>query len=134
LMESDVPVNIDVIGIGASAYDTARTHGLNAVEINWANASHAFDKSGTLQFVNKRAEHWWKFREALDPHSGNDLALPPDPELLADLTAPRWESQRNGIKIESKEDLKKRIGRSPDCGDAVVMANADEAFRVLFGA
>lgn len=134
LLESTVPVNIDVIGVGASAYDTARTHGLNAVPINWGNASHAFDESGTLQFINKRAEHWWNARQALDPRNGQDIALPPDSELLADLCAPRWESLKTGIKIESKEDMKKRLGRSPDCGDAVVMALADEAVRILFGA
>jgi hypothetical protein len=134
VVQSKVPVNIDVIGVGSSTYDTSRAHGLNAVPINWASGSHAFDESGTLQFVNKRAEHWWKTREALDPKNGQEIALPPDSELLADLCAPRWESQKAGIKIESKEDIKKRIGRSPDCGDAVVMALADEAVQILFGA
>jgi hypothetical protein len=48
--------------------------------------------------------------------------LPPDPELEADLCAPRWSMQTNGIKIEAKEDIKKRIGRSPDSADAVVIS------------
>ncbi len=137
-VKSGVPVLIDVIGVGASVYDTARTHGLNARAINWAEGSKRRDRSGKLGFINKRAEHWWTFREWLDP--GNHVradgtalpdedkpVLPPDPELLADLCAPRWVMQSNGIKIESKEEIKKRLNRSPDCGDAVVIVNADES-------
>jgi hypothetical protein len=49
-------------------------------------------KDGQLAFANKRAEVWWKFREALDPDQpdGSSIALPPDPELRADLCAPTW--------------------------------------------
>jgi hypothetical protein len=50
------------------------------------------------------------------------LALPPDQELLSDLTAARWSPTAQGIKIEPKEDLVKRLGRSPDCADALVLA------------
>jgi hypothetical protein len=123
IVVSNTIVNVDVIGVGSSAYDTARTHGLFAKGVNFAEKTSARDASGRLGFVNVRAECWWKMREALDPNSNADIALPPDPELLADLCAPRWEMQTNGIKIESKEDIKDRLGRSPDCGDAVVLAN-----------
>ena len=61
-------------------------------------------------------------REALNPVDGEDLALPPDRELRADLCAPRWKVAARGVQIESKEDIHKRIGRSTDCGDAVVLA------------
>lgn len=52
-----------------------------------------------------------------------ELALPPDRELRADLTAPRWNMTPRGIQVESKDDVKQRIGRSPDAGDAVVLAH-----------
>ena len=48
--------------------------------------------------------------------------LPPDTELEEDLCTPCWSMRTNGIKIESKEDIKKRIGRSPDCADAVTLS------------
>jgi hypothetical protein len=48
--------------------------------------------------------------------------LPDDPVLMADLTAPTFEITKQGIKLETKEDLVKRLGRSPDKGDAVVMS------------
>lgn len=115
-------VNADVIGVGASAFDIARERDIPVFGVNFAEKSDATDKSGQLRFINKRAECYWAFREALDPINENHLALPPDPELEADLCAPRWSMQTNGIKIEAKEDIKKRIGRSPDCADAVVLA------------
>ncbi|HOW77938.1 MAG TPA: terminase family protein [Verrucomicrobiota bacterium] len=113
---------IDVIGVGASAYDTARGLNLNVAGINFAEGSKATDSSGKLHFANVRAEAYWRLREALDPARGAGLALPDDPELLGDLKAPRWAMQTNGIQIERKEDIIKRIGRSPDCGDAVALA------------
>lgn len=62
-------------------------------------------------------------REALDPDYGIDIALPPDQELQADLTTPIY-TVRTGeppkIYVESKEDIIKRLGRSPDKGDVVV--------------
>ncbi len=81
-----------------------------------------------MSFYNKRSEVIWRFREALDPDQpgGSPIALPPDPQLTADLTAPTWEpvSKAGGmaVKVESKEDVCARLGRSTDKGDAVVMA------------
>lgn len=74
-------------------------------------------------FANKRAEAWWKFREELDPdqEGGSAIALPPDQELLADLVAPRWTIKTRGYVLESKDDIRKRLGRSPGKGDAVCM-------------
>ncbi len=114
--------NIDVIGVGASAYDIASAQNLNVQAINVAEKSDANDKSGKLSFTNKRAEYCWRLREKLDPDNGSELALPNDPELLADLCALRWRMQPNGIRIESKDEMRSHLGRSPDAGDAVMLA------------
>lgn len=76
-------------------------------------------------FFNVRSEAYWRFREALDPSQpqGSTIMLPPDPELVSDLAAPSYCLNRNNqIQIESKEDIVDRLNRSPDRGDAVVMA------------
>ena len=65
---------------------------------------------------------WWRLREMLEPGSGRNLVLPDDRELLGDLCAPRYKQTTQGIQIESKDDIRKRLGRSTDCGDALVMA------------
>ncbi|EPY03500.1 phage terminase large subunit [Magnetospirillum fulvum] len=122
-VKDGAPIQLDVIGVGASVYDHLEGAGVQVVGLNGAAKSHARDKSGRLGFANLRAELWWKFREALDPVHGDGLALPPDRELLADMAAPRWTLTSSGILIEGKDELIKRIGRSPDRGDAVVYAN-----------
>lgn len=114
--------NIDVIGPGASVYDLASIQGANVVPITFSAAAPGMDRTGLLRFTNLRAYAYWSMREALDPEKGDGIMLPPDPELKADLCAPKWSMRVNGIQVELKEDISKRIGRSPDAGDAVVMA------------
>ena len=126
-------VQVDVIGVGGSVYDHLRPSMAHVTGVNVGRKSTARDKSGKLGFVNLRAQLWWQMREALDPLTGQDLALPPDRELLADLCAPRWRLQSNGIIVESKDDLRKRLGRSPDKADAVILAQMAPALPVDYG-
>lgn len=117
-------VNIDVIGVGSSAYDYTKDIHPKTVPMNASEGSDKRDKSGNLGFANQRAEWYWLLREALDPLSGMDICLPPDRELLVDLCAPRWKLTSKGILVEPKEDIITRIGRSPDKGDSCVYAHA----------
>lgn len=116
-------MGVDVIGVGASVYDSLQDNGASVQAINFgAGASNLTDRSGRLKFRNVRAAAYWKLREALDPDHGEGLALPPDPDLMADLCAPRYELKPSGIQLEDKDDISARLGRSPDRGDAVVLA------------
>lgn len=117
--------NVDVIGVGSSVYDHLKSNGVRVAGLNGSEKTEATDRSGKLRFVNKRAEWYWKFREALNPDSGKDLALPPNRMLKVDLTTPRWTLTPRGIQVESKEEIIKRLGRSPDHGDSAVYAWAD---------
>lgn len=116
-------VNVDVSGIGSSAYDHLKVMFENVNPFNPAEGSDYRDKSRKLKMRNKRAEMYWRMRDALDPTGGDDLALPPDNELLADLCSARYEVSSAGVKVEDKEKIKERIGRSPDIGEAVMMCN-----------
>ncbi len=120
----NAPVIVDVGGgYGGSVTLRLTDNAISHVKFNGAGGSTRTTKDGSLRFKNKRAEAWWKFREELDPdqEGGSAICLPPDPELRADLAAPTFEMTTNGILIESKEDLRKRLGRSPGKGDAAVM-------------
>ena len=113
---------IDVIGIGAGVFDRLREQGFRVEGFNASESTDLKDKSGKMGFVNKRSAAWWTMRELLDPSAVEKVALPPDPILTGDLITPTWEITSTGkIKVESKDDIVKRLGRSTDAGDAVMM-------------
>jgi len=114
-------VQIDIGGIGASPVDIAKLQGLEPISMDAGKKSFKRDRSAKLSFANKRAEWWWKFREALDPNYNPQITLPDDPRIIAELTAPRWSLTMRGILIESKDEIKKRLGRSTNLADAIVM-------------
>jgi len=118
-------INLDAIGVGSSVQDHIKAAGLDHVPINSASKSTRNTIDGNFGFLNKRSEMWWGLREALDPDYGIEISLPPDPALQADLTTPRYEvrpGELPKICVESKKDIKKRLGRSTDKGDSVVYA------------
>ncbi len=119
------PIHIDVVGVGASPYDFLVQAGQQVLGINGAEAAPGTDKSGRLTFANVRSHDWWRMREALDPTADNGIALPPDRQLLVDLCAPTWRLQGRTIWVESREEIIKRIGRSPDWASAYILALHD---------
>jgi hypothetical protein len=117
---------IDGIGIGAGVVSRLREQKMPVrAFIASHSASGLKDKNGELGFLNLRAAAWWRMRELLDPSQpgGAHVMLPPREMLKADLTTPHWKVLSGGkIQIESKDDIRKRLGRSTDEGDAVVMS------------
>ncbi|WP_158235397.1 terminase family protein [Caulobacter sp. FWC2] len=125
------PVHIDIVGWGSSPYDWLVGQEIQTIGVNGAEGTDERTKDDTLGFYNVRARDWWRLREDLDPENPDPIALPPDPKLKADLCAPRWRPTPRGILIESKEEILKRLRRSPDRGDAVVLARRMTAKRAL---
>jgi hypothetical protein len=111
-------------GWGGDAYAHLRANKVDAESFMGVKQSRRRTVDNQLTFFNVRTEAYWRFREALNPdqEGGSPIMLPDDRELLADLTAPTYSVERGGIKLEAKEKLVERLGRSPDKGDAVVMA------------
>lgn len=122
-------------GYAGALIERLKDNKIQYTAFNGSNTSTAKTKDGTLHFLNKRAESWWAFREALDPDQdgGSPIELPPDRELEADLATPRFDPTPRGIVIESKDKIRDRIGRSPDKGDAVVMAWCEGEYAIRRG-
>lgn len=97
-------------------------HSIDCASLVFSAASNGATRDGKLNYANLRAEMYWRFREALDPDEGDEVCLPPDPRLAAQLAAPRYTLRGLKILIEDKDEIKKRVGSSPDEADAVVMA------------
>lgn len=121
-MRDKAPIHVDVIGVGSAPYDFLKDAGQHVLGINVAEASYGKDQSGLLSFFNLRSELWWKFREVLDPANNTGIALPNDSRLKADLCAPKWRLQSAKIRVESREEIVDRIGRSPDFASAYILA------------
>lgn len=127
-------VKIDVTGIGWGIYGRLRelssvynpggetSHDAEIVGVNFGAAA-----TQKKRFKNKRAELWWAGRERSRLGTW-DLSNISD-EVVAQLTAPRYEilDSLGKIKIEPKDEVIKRIGRSPDLADALLLAFFDGA-------
>ncbi len=97
-------------------------HDIDCAALVYSSGSERKTKDKIYGFKNLRAEMYWRFREALDPEEGDEVMLPPDARLKAELTAVRWKPSGTDIQIEDKAEIKKRVGSSPDRGDATVQA------------
>lgn len=116
------PIYGDAQGIGAGVVARLIERGYDARPFVASYSTTLTDAAGVYGFGNWRAAAWWLMREALDPQSGQDVMLPPHERLTGDLTAPRIKRIDSSARrfVEAKEDLRKRLGRSPDCADAVL--------------
>ncbi len=113
---------IDTIGEGAGVFSRLR-------ELNYQNAysckfsegaRNLHDITEIYTFANMRAYLYWAVRDWLNPKNGFQPALPPNDLLMQECTEIHWKFSSSGdIIMEAKEDIKKRIGRSPDYFDAL---------------
>ncbi len=112
---------VDSLGEGAGVYSRLTEQKVNAVGVKASESARDLsDITEQRTFANMRAYLYWAIRDALDPALDGELALPPIDELTQDLTEVHWSTRSNGdIIIEEKDKIKKRLGRSPDYGDAV---------------
>jgi hypothetical protein len=117
-------VVVDTIGVGTGVVDRLREQKVKVDAYMGSGKALGKDMTGEITFLNRRAESWWHLKDLLNPAFGNeDIAIPDDPELIGDLTSPKYDQTSTGLlKIEDKDDIIARLGRSPDKGDAVVMA------------
>jgi hypothetical protein len=121
----DSPVVIDVIGVGASPFDMLNTLGVQIIGMNVSEAANSTDKSGMLRFSNMRSQLAWKLRELFDPANDTGVAIPPNSRLRKELTTPRWWPQGRVVHIETRDEIIKRLGWSPDMFTAVMFAAMD---------
>jgi len=114
---------IDTIGEGAGVYSRLVELGFNnAISCKGSESAHGLtDATGEYSFVNMRAYLHWQVRDWLNPKNNRNAALPKNDLLLQEATEIKWKFQSDGrIMIEPKDDIKARLGRSPDNFDALM--------------
>ena len=107
-----VRIVVDDTGVGGGVTDILRNSGWRVTAFNGGETAF---RPG--QFPNRRSELWLEGAAQME-----DLDLDPDDQLAADLTAPKYAYDLKQRKVvELKVETKKRLGRSPDRGDAVLL-------------
>jgi len=102
-------------GYGTGIYSIGKSMGRNW-KLVWFGGK-ATDKG----CLNKRAEMWRDYRDWLKEGG----SIPDDPGLYDETISPETVARLDGkIQIESKKEMKKRLGRSPNRADAIVLSFA----------
>jgi hypothetical protein len=113
-------IGIDTVGIGAGVFDQVKAAGYNTVSIS-SGSKALRDQETEFEFNNLRSQMWWNLRELL--RKGKICFNSVPQKLIDDLLSIRYKiSSDKKIEVESKDSIKKRLGRSTDFGDAVVYA------------
>lgn len=117
---------VDSIGLGAGVVDRLRELKLPARGIN-VSESPAMGAT----YLNLRAELWHKAKAWLEKR---DCKIPNNEDLIGELATVRYTFTSNGkIKIESKDDIRRRGLKSPDMADAFVLTFATDAATISWG-
>lgn len=108
---------VEATGVGAGLVDIMRDRGYKIVEVHPGAAAHAFDL-----YINRRAEYWSMMRDWLYEKG----CIPEDPELFRQLTTILYTLDRHEqrVKLEPKEEMKKRGLESPDDADMLALTFA----------
>ena len=107
-----VKIVVDDPGVGGGVTDQLRAMGLSVHAFKGGDAANR-----PKRFPNRRSEQWFEAAAQME-----DIDLDSDEQLAADLTAPRYSYDLKLRQVvEKKEETKKRLGRSPDRADAVLL-------------
>jgi len=109
--DADAVIYDDTGGYGMAVAEYLKKANIPAIGINFSS------KATDDRYLNKRAEMWWLMCEDIKAQ----LLLPNEPDLIKELTVPRYEYDKNRFKIEDKKEVKKRLGRSPDLADSLAI-------------
>ena len=107
----------DTGGFGAGWIDQLRQLGRSPIGVHFAGEAH-----NKARYVNKRAEMYFEAVEWIKRGG----ALPESPELLAALTATTYTFHGDRFLIEPKDQVKRKLGYSPDEADAFVLTFAEK--------
>ena len=118
---------VDSIGLGSGVVDRLRELDLPVRGINVAESP-----SMKETYMNLRSELWFKAKAWLEDRS---CKLPPNDQLIAELTSIRYSFTSSGkMKAESKDEMRRRGLSSPDLADAFCLTMASDAATALSGA
>lgn len=111
-----LPMQIDFPGVGGAIFHPLNNEGYKVTPFNGGEPANNSER-----FANRNAEAWWAFREGLE---AGRIDLDPDDDVLAaQLQQRKWrlDTSQRRIRIETKDEMKKRGIKSPDRADAAIL-------------
>lgn len=111
-----VQITVDDTGVGGGVTDNLRAQMMPTIGINFNQKAQ-----NRRFFRNARCEIMWNVREVF---KAGEIAIPPDDELINQLASIKYsmDQKTNFIEIESKDEMRERGLKSPDCAWAVALA------------
>jgi hypothetical protein len=111
-----VPVVGDSVGVGSGACDRLSEMGYKVLRFNGGERA-----LNPKKFVNRRSEAYWEMREMMED-GAIDLD-PADEDLASQLGSIKYSVDSAGrVKLEKKDDMKKRGLPSPDYADGAMQS------------
>lgn len=124
-LKKPAAINVDVIGIGAGVVDRLKEMGLPVRGVNVAESASVSDL-----YSRQRDELWFRGREWLE---ARDCQLADDDALIAEMTTAKYQVLSTGkIKVEGKDEMKRRGVSSPNRADAWLLTFAAGGFNSQF--
>lgn len=118
---------VDATGVGAGVPPAMRRwlaqHGGGVRYVRPVHVASAPSQAAQEgEFGLLRDQLWWAVREWLRTDPG--AMLPPDAQLADELSAPTYHTRRGKLIVSNKDELRDRLGRSPDRADALCLTFA----------
>lgn len=113
-LKADVEIMDATGGWAAGAFDVLKASKEKPIGVQF----HA--PAADPRYLNRRAEMWF----AMAAWVKDGGVLPMLPELVGELTTPTYTFVRGKFQLEPKEQVKDRLGRSPDLADALALTFA----------
>lgn len=105
---------VDDTGVGGGVTDICRENNLPTRGLNFGEKARESEK-----FFNLKAEIFWNLAQEF---RNGTISIPNDPILISQLTSIKFSyTSKEQIKIEGKDEMKKRGLKSPDRADALVI-------------
>lgn len=121
-----VRVKIDCDGLGVGVYDrlkeviVEKNLKAKAIECHFGGKGGKVSYDEPIEYYNSTGIMWGTLRSKL---KNNEITIPNNEELIKQITNRKYFINSDGtIKLERKEDMKKRNVHSPDRADAVVLS------------
>lgn len=111
-----VQITVDDTGVGGGVTDNLRAQMMPVIGVNFNQKAQ-----NRRFFRNARCEMMYNVKEVF---KAGDIAIPPDDELINQLASIKYKMDQatNFIEIETKEEMRARGLKSPDCAWALALA------------